>query len=76
MLYCPKKNQIYNLFTNQAGIYSPSKDFINVRRYGQMVQYEKGIRFHTIGSKCERYFYTRDASVKIRIKAPVARTKS
>ena len=21
-----------------------------------MVQYEKGIRFHTIGSKCERYF--------------------
>jgi hypothetical protein len=41
-----------------------------------MVQYEKGIRFHTIGSKCERYFYTRDASVKIRIKAPVARTKS
>ena len=32
-----------------------------------MVQYEKGIRFHTIGSKCERYFYTRDASAKIRM---------
>lgn len=33
-----------------------------------MVQYEKGIRFHTIGSKCERYFYTRDASAKSGLK--------